>query len=91
MTAGTPVQLEIRTVEHEGALLVPAGAVVHELDESFLYVVDAEGHARRRQVEIGITTSTDAEILKGIVEGDRVIVQGQEALPDGAAVTVEGS
>jgi RND family efflux transporter MFP subunit len=91
MTAGTPVQVEIRTEEHAGALLVPVGSVVRELNESFLYVVDGEGRARRRLVEIGIATSTEAEILKGIGEGDRVIVQGQEALPDGAAVTVEGS
>lgn len=89
LPAGTPVQVEIATEEHADALLVPAAAVIQEMAESFLYIVDGEGRARRRLVSVGITTSADVEILEGLAAGDRVIVQGQNALPDGAAVAVQ--
>jgi hypothetical protein len=42
-------------------------------------------------VQIGITNGADAEILSGFSAGEMVIVRGQEALPDGAAVTTSGS
>ena len=87
LPAGTPVQVEISTEEHVDALLVPAAAVIQEKTESFLYIVDEEGRARRRVVSVGMTSSTDAEILEGVAVGDRVIVQGQNALPDGAVVS----
>ncbi|MBI3450607.1 MAG: efflux RND transporter periplasmic adaptor subunit [Acidobacteria bacterium] len=89
LPAGTPVQIEIETDAHEGALLVPIAALVREKEESFLYVVDRGGHAHRKTVGVGIVALADAEILSGVAEGDAVIVQGQQALPDGAAVSVE--
>jgi RND family efflux transporter MFP subunit len=87
LAAGTPVQIEILTEEHTGALIVPASAVIRERSESLLCVVDGEGRAHRRRVDVGIVTSADAEILSGAAEGDRVVVRGQDALPDGADVT----
>ncbi|HZE88225.1 MAG TPA: efflux RND transporter periplasmic adaptor subunit, partial [Verrucomicrobiae bacterium] len=89
LPAGTPVQIEIETETHANALLVPLTALVHETEESFLYVVDREGHAHRKTVGVGIVALADAEILSGVSEGESIIVQGQQALPDGAAVTVE--
>jgi len=87
LAAGTPVQVEILTEEHADALIVPASAVIRERTESFLCVMDGEGRTHRRRVEVGIVTAADAEILSGAAEGDRVIVQGQDGLPDGASVT----
>ena len=81
-------RIELLTEEQRGVLLVPASAVIRERTESFLCILDSEGRAHRRRVEVGIVTSIDAEILSGAAEGDRVIVQGQDGLPDGAAVTV---
>ncbi len=91
LPAGTPVQVVVFGEEHRGALLVPEGAVVHEGPESFLFTVDDESRARRRRVEVGITGGGDAEILSGIGDNEMVVVKGQEALPDGAAVTTAGS
>jgi cobalt-zinc-cadmium efflux system membrane fusion protein len=46
------------------------------------------GIARRRKVVIGVVAGGQAEILSGVTEGEAVVTQGQEALPDGAAVLI---
>jgi multidrug efflux system membrane fusion protein len=41
-----------------------------------------------KPVHVGITTATDADILSGISDGDRVVVDGTDRLVEGAAVRV---
>ena len=91
LPAGTPVQVEIAGEEHRDAIIVPAAAVVQEGTQSFVYTVDPQNHAHRVEVRLGITTGPDAEILSGIAAGARVVVQGQNGLPDGATVTASAS
>jgi RND family efflux transporter MFP subunit len=87
LPAGTPVRVEIEGQPHDGALLVPAAAVVQEGIQSYLFVVDAQGKAHRRPVRVGIVAGGLAELLPGskIAIGEAVVVSGQNGLPDGAA------
>ena len=50
--------------------------------------VGPDSKAHRNEVEVGIVTRDAAEIRKGIKTGDRVIIRGQNGLPDGAAVAI---
>lgn len=88
LPAGTPVRVEIVAREHEDTLLVPSAALVREGEETFVYTVDDDGKAHRKKVDVGIVSDPDAEILSGIEAKEKVVVQGQEALPDGATVSV---
>jgi hypothetical protein len=47
-----------------------------------------DGKAHRRAVTVGLTTRDLAEVTTGLRAGDQVIVQGQAALPDGAAIHI---
>jgi membrane fusion protein (multidrug efflux system) len=89
LTAGMAVQVEILGPLRDGAVLVPAAAVVREGTTSIVVTVGPDGKAHRHDVELGIVTADTVEIRKGIAAGDKVIVRGQNGLPDGAAVTVE--
>ena len=91
LTAGTPVQVEIQTEEHKDVVIVPASAIVHEEDEAFVYVVGGDQKARKKKVVVGIANSGEAEIRAGVMASENVVVKGQEELPDGATVTVQGS
>jgi membrane fusion protein (multidrug efflux system) len=77
------------TVALEGepapALLVPEGALVPEQGLIHVFVV-ADGVAERREVRIGKRRPGEVEIVEGIAEGDRVIVEGTQNVRDGAAV-----
>jgi cobalt-zinc-cadmium efflux system membrane fusion protein len=46
-------------------------------------------HAERREVSVGLVTTTQAQVTSGLAVGDRVITQGNQSLPDTAAVRVE--
>jgi len=88
LPAGTPVRVDIVTDEHPNALAVPADAVLHEDEDTFVMVAGSDNKAHKRKVTPGLTTAKAIEITSGIKAGDAVIVQGQQGLPDGAAITV---
>jgi RND family efflux transporter MFP subunit len=88
LTAGASVQVEILGPERTGAVLIPPAAVIHDGEESIVMTVGSDSKAHRNQVEVGVVTGEAAEIRKGLKPGDRVIVRGQNGLPDGAAVTI---
>jgi membrane fusion protein, heavy metal efflux system len=86
LPVGLAVEVEIDGEEHPAAVLVPAEAVVQEGAKSFLFTVDGQKKAHRREVRVGIVAGGRAEILSGIAAGEAVVVRGQAALPDGATV-----
>jgi multidrug efflux pump subunit AcrA (membrane-fusion protein) len=85
--AGTPVQVEIDTETKSGVMLVPASAIVHEGEETAVFVVSGE-MANRRLVMIGTESADRVEIISGVKPGETVIVSGQNGLPDGAKVSI---
>lgn len=72
---------------HENALQVPRSALVEDLGETSVFVVEDEV-AVRRNVEVGYSNRGQVEILGGIDDDDDVIVIGQVGLKPDAAVTV---
>jgi RND family efflux transporter MFP subunit len=86
---GAAVQVEIVAEEKDAAVVVPAAAVVREGDEAFVYVSGADGKAHRQAVQLGLAGRDEVEITSGLQGGETVIVRGHDALPDGAAITVE--
>jgi RND family efflux transporter MFP subunit len=91
LAAGTPVQVEILAEEHTDVVVVPAAALVKEDNKAVVFVVGADGKAQRRDVTLGIATLEEIEIEKGVTAGEKVVVKGQEGLPDGATVTIESA
>lgn len=88
LTAGTSVEVEILGVEHAGAVLVPAAALVREGEAATVITMGTDSKAHRNVVELGVVNPSEIEIRKGIKAGDKIIVRGQNGLPDGAAVAV---
>jgi RND family efflux transporter MFP subunit len=89
LPAGTRVDVEIHGEEHSKALVIPAAAVVSEEGEIFVMVAGADGKAHKYPIAIGLSTRTEVEVTSGLKAGDRVIVRGQDGLPEGAAVSIE--
>jgi RND family efflux transporter MFP subunit len=69
------------------ALLVPATAVVTRNDRNGVFVV-VDRIARFREVDVGVKTSRQVQVLKGIAAGDRVVTTPSDALRDGTLVRV---
>ena len=88
LVAGTPIQVEITGDSKTNVLVVPAAAVFHEGDNVFVVVAGDDGKAHRKNVKTGIVTREKAQIVSGIVAGEKVILSGTEPVPDGAAITI---
>ncbi|MFO6421333.1 efflux RND transporter periplasmic adaptor subunit [Hylemonella sp. W303a] len=63
-----------------GRILVPATALVRRGDMNGVYVLDAGGQARLRQVRLGPVDGERVEILSGVADGDRVVIDAGRAL-----------
>jgi len=77
---GTP--RDVLTV-HKDAILRRAGQTV-------VFVV-AEGKAERRVIEIGEGLAERIEVVRGLDEGEQVVVRGNERLRPGAMVRIDGA
>lgn len=89
LPVGTPVEIAIVAEQRPNALIVPAAAVVRDENETTVFVVGSDGKAHRREVVIGLVSAEEAQIVSGLREGEKVVVEGQDELPDGATVTIE--
>jgi membrane fusion protein, multidrug efflux system len=85
---GDFTQVILRVEEHEDALLVPAEAVIPELNAQVVYVY-SDGKAERRKITAGTRTRDRLQVLSGLSEGDIVITTGLMEISDGDQVTLK--
>jgi len=82
------------TVVLQGAvvptLLVPEAAIIPEQGRMYVFVVDGEV-AHRREVKIGRRRPGEVEIVSGVKEGERIVVDGTQKVRDGSAVREQAS
>jgi membrane fusion protein, multidrug efflux system len=72
----------------KGALVMPATAVQRGPSGTFAWVVDERGQAAQRPVRIELTQGDEVLLASGLSEGERVVVEGQNQLRQGARVAV---
>jgi RND family efflux transporter MFP subunit len=82
MYAETTLTLEAK----QNILAVPMEAVNHEGEQTTVYLVSPGGKVEDRPITLGLETSTDAEIISGLAEGDAVIVSDRSGLKVGEEV-----
>ena len=82
MYAETTLTLEAR----DNVLTVPLEALNHEGDQTTVYVVSGASKVELRVVTAGLETSTDAEVVSGLTEGDSAIVSDRSGLKPGQEV-----
>lgn len=82
---GAFVRVDVVKEERPDALMVPKEAVVRELQKTYVFVAD-EDVARKREVALGLEEGAMVQAVSGVAVGEHVIVAGQGALEDGAAI-----
>lgn len=80
--SGMSANVEIIEQERQGVLTIPEQAVQRKRDKTFVLVSEGEGKEPRRQpVELGVSDGDRVEILSGLGEEDRVIVNSRTYKP----------
>lgn len=60
------------------AMLIDDKSVMTDQDRKFVYIVDKDGKAQRRDIEVGRVAEGLRIVQKGLSAGDRVIVDGMQ-------------
>jgi multidrug efflux pump subunit AcrA (membrane-fusion protein) len=89
---GMMATIKIPVSTSENALSVPEHAVLTSSDSGyFLFVVNKDSLAVKRNVKTGIASGSRIEIIKGLGKNDKVVVSGQELLNDSMKVKIIGT
>lgn len=86
---GETLAANVVIAERPDALFVPEEAILFAGPQRYVYRVGEDRKAQRVIVEIGARQSGKVEILSGLSEGDRVVIEGMQGVRDGQAVRPE--
>lgn len=82
---GMLVNVTLARDEYE-ALVIPEQALVPEQSRQYVFVVDGDSKVVRREVQIGRREPGKVEIVGGLAQGERIVVEGTQKVHDGIAV-----
>jgi multidrug efflux system membrane fusion protein len=85
------VNIRLQLYVEPDAIVVPAAAVVSGQQGSFIFVIQADSTAATKAVTISRTAGDFAIVSGGIQAGDRVVVDGQLRLRQGAKVQIKAA
>lgn len=83
---GIEAKVKIESDKEENVLLVPIESVNYDTKGAFCYVVE-DGVIVRKEIEVGISSDTQVQILSGLSVGEQVITEVTTDLEEGMAVT----
>ena len=87
VNAGMFGKIKLYTQDYAGEVTMPADALVSLNDEYYAYVVkDGGDTVERRKVKTGQSVDGRIQILEGVNEGEKVVIQGQTSLNDGSKI-----
>jgi len=77
LKTGMSADVQLVLDERQDVLTLPEGAVIYEGDSTFVEKVDAaaDGGKRRAVVKTGLSDGIKTEILEGLAEGDKTVMQ----------------
>jgi RND family efflux transporter MFP subunit len=83
---GVYAEADLRFDQKVDIPAIPVQALNDQGDKTSVFVVGADGTVERRPVQIGTQTSSDAEIVSGLTEGEQVVVSDRAGLKPGEKV-----
>ncbi len=82
---GMSAVVSLQVAEADDALSVPASAVVRDGDRDTVWRIE-NGKAARREVSLGAEGQEYVQILRGLEDGDTVVVRGADEVREGDKV-----
>jgi len=82
------VEMTVKTLKD--AIVVPQSAVIFGAKGKSVYIVDADGKAALKPIELVYSFGTDA-VIKGIEDGSQVVLDGKENLKPGNMLKIRNN
>jgi membrane fusion protein, multidrug efflux system len=84
---GQFVNVILEGVQPVMAISIPRAAVLSDQQGDYVYVVGPDDKAEIRRIELGQSTPATAFILKGLQQGERVVLEGLQRVRPGQPVS----
>lgn len=82
MFASLDLALQVR----DSAIVIPEPAIMSSGDHFSVFIVDQDGNAQIRPIQVGLRLAGKAEVIKGLEAGEKVVVEGVQKLRPGGPV-----
>ena len=86
LVPGLYADAEIALDRKVDVLTAPVQALIHAGNKTTVFVVNRDGELEDRDVQLGLQTANDAEIVSGLNEGEQVVVSDRSGLKAGEKV-----
>jgi len=81
------VKLQItRLIKKEG-MAIPEQAINRSEDKTTVWIVGQDNKAKRVEIQTGEQTAKGITVTAGLKAGDKIVIEGQDKLQEGADVT----
>lgn len=87
LKAGLTCNLRIRTTGAASSLLIPYRAVIEQMGEYSVFVIDG-GKVSQRRITLGMTIDDMVIVKDGLKSGDQIVTEGMQKLRENTLVTV---
>lgn len=77
LVLGFDAKVSILVGEKKNALTIPVEALIIDEEKTYVYVIE-DGKAKRKEIEVGISSEMYYEVIKGLTEGDSVILNSSK-------------
>ena len=84
--AGMFAKVHRWTVDYAGSITLPTNSVIEVNKEKYVYVVKDDETVERRYVTLGSSVDDESQIVEGLSEGERVVVEGMRVLSNGSKI-----
>lgn len=82
------VNIRLALAQQEDVLSIPTAAVQYGTEGAFVFVIDNDLKAARRELTLGRANAGRVTVVSGLAPAERVVVEGVDRLHDGRGVQV---
>ena len=82
------VNIRLALARQEDVLSIPTAALQYGADGAFVFVIDDDQRATRRDLTLGRANAGRVEVRSGLAAAERVVVEGVDRLHDGRDVLI---
>jgi len=87
--SGQTYYLNLQLGQPEEAVIIPRGSFYQKTGGKWIYVLDGDNKAVRREIRIGRQNPQYYEVIEGLNPGDKVIVSNYENFGDNQTLNLK--
>jgi membrane fusion protein (multidrug efflux system) len=85
---GITTNIRVKHNAGDSSLLIPYKAVLEQLGEYYVYVVNSDNKATQHKISLGAKINDKVVIKSGLMQGDKVVTEGVQKLRDSVTVQI---